>query len=42
LAKHFKKRNVTLCNGFKEPIFFEKILVFGMPNKRKMGVEENS
>ncbi len=37
-----KQRNVGLSDSLEEPILLMKLLVFGMPNKWEMSVEEKS
>ena len=39
-AHHAQERQIGLGDGFEEPIFLEKILVFRVPNERQMGVED--
>ncbi len=41
-VESFQKRNVRLGNGFVEPVFFEKIVVFGMADKGQMGVQDQA
>ena len=36
---HPKQRNVSLGDGLKEPVFFEEMLMLGMPNEGKMRVQ---
>jgi len=35
-----EQRDVSLGDRFKEPVFFEKVLVLGMPNEWQMRVKD--
>src|SRR5262249_26982237 len=40
--ENLKQRNVRLTDCFKEPVFFEEIVVFGMANKRQVGMKDQA
>ena len=39
---HFEERDVGLGDGLVEPVFFEKIVVFGMAHVGQMGVQDQA
>jgi hypothetical protein len=36
-----KERDVRFCDRFIEPVFFKRILMLRMPDKRKVGMKDN-